>query len=368
MAASAAALLHGFATFDPQLRLGGVIFNKTGSEYHEQLLRDAAGAAGVAVLGMIRRDPRLALPSRHLGLIPARELGGDAQAAVSALADAVAAQVDLAAVIRLARSAADLHAPSPSQPERTRPAVSLDAHRRAAAPLIAVAAGPAFTFGYAEHPELLAAAGAEVVTFDPLRDERLPQGTAGLVIGGGFPEEHAASLSANTRLRDEVAALARAGAPVIAECAGLLYLARSLDGQPMCGVLAVDAVMTGRLRLGYRDAVAVTASPLGPAGTRVHGHEFHRTAIADPGTAAGLHETAGGAVSERRPGVAVAGRRRRGVRGLRARRRARVLPAHPLERDTRRGYQGDRGGRPLCPGAPAVLANPVLSTGDAIAP
>ena len=79
---------------------------------------------------------------------------------------------------------------------------------------------------------------------------------------------------------------------MIAECAGLLYLARSLDGQPMCGVLGVDAVMTGRLRLGYRDAVAVSASPLGPAGTRVHGHEFHRTAIADPGTAAAPPDTA----------------------------------------------------------------------------
>jgi cobyrinic acid a,c-diamide synthase len=100
---------------------------------------------------------------------------------------------------------------------------------------------------------------------------------------GGFPEEHAASLSANTRLRDEVAALARAGAPVIAEYAGLLYLARTLDGHPMCGVLEADAVMTGRLTLGYRDAVAVTASPLGQAGMRVHGHEFHRTTIQDRG-------------------------------------------------------------------------------------
>ena len=114
------------------------------------------------------------------------------------------------------------------------------------------------------------------------------------MIGGGFPEEHAARLSANTRLRDEVAALARAGAPVVAECAGLLYLARSLDGHPMCGVLDVDAVMTGRLTLGYRDAVAVTASPLGPAGARVHGHEFHRTAIQDPGPLKALAAPGGG--------------------------------------------------------------------------
>jgi cobyrinic acid a,c-diamide synthase len=314
MAASAAALLHGFATFDPQVRLGGVIFNKTGSEYHERLLRDAAGAAGVAVLGMIRRDSRLALPSRHLGLVPARELGRAAEAAVSALASTIAAQVDLAAVVQAARSAGPLRAaapdPPPAQPEHGHPPARVHDGCRPAAPRIALAAGPAFTFGYAEHPELLAAAGAEVVTFDPLRDEGLPERTAGLVIGGGFPEEHAASLSANTRLTEQVAALARAGAPVIAECAGLLYLARSLDGHPMCGVLPADAVMTGKLRLGYRDAAAVTASPLGPAGTRVHGHEFHRTAIQDPaGTApadtpaegagaAWRWRTSGGVVSE----------------------------------------------------------------------
>jgi len=274
MAASAAALLHGFATFDPQVRLGGVIFNKAGSEYHERLLRDAADAAGVPALGVIRRDSQLVLPSRHLGLVPARELGAEAEAAVGALAATIAAQVDLAAVVRLARSAGPLA--SSAGPDLDRPFAP------GPAPRIAVAAGPAFTFGYAEHPELLAAAGAEVVTFDPLRDERLPERTAGLVIGGGFPEEHAARLSANTRLKEEVTALARAGAPVLAECAGLLYLARSLDGHPMCGVLEVDALMTGRLTLGYRDAVAVTGSPLGPAGTRAHGHEFHRTAITEP--------------------------------------------------------------------------------------
>ena len=138
--------------------------------------------------------------------------------------------------------------PCQTEPERTVPSLP---RRR-----IAIAGGPAFTFGYAEHPELLDAAGAEVVRFDPLRDEQLPDEVDGLVIGGGFPEEHAADLSANVRLRAQVAALAQADAPVIAKCAGLLYLARSLDGHPMCGVLDASAAMTGRLTLGYRDAVA----------------------------------------------------------------------------------------------------------------
>lgn len=152
-------------------------------------------------------------------------------------------------------------------------------------PVVAVAGGPAFTFSYAEHAELLAAAGAEVVPFDPLRDERLPDGTRGLVIGGGFPEVYAAELSANGPLRKAVAALAESGAPLAAECAGLLYLCRELDGQPMCGVLDATARMSERLTLGYRDAVAVSDSSLVAAGTRMRGHEFHRTVV-EPGSGA----------------------------------------------------------------------------------
>jgi cobyrinic acid a,c-diamide synthase len=288
---SAAALLHGFATFDPATRLGGVIFNKAGSRRHEELLREAADAAGIPVLGVIQRQEQLTVPSRHLGLIPALELGGEARAAVTALTEVVAASVDLPAVLRLARTAP----PVPDHFSAEQPPVLRPAAR------IAVAGGKAFTFGYAEHPELLAAAGAEVVTVDPLRDEQLPADVDGLVIGGGFPEEHAAQLSANARLRAEVATLAQAGAPVIAECAGLLYLARSLDGHPMCGVLDVEAAMTGRLTLGYRDAVAATDSPLGPAGTRAHGHEFHRTRIVGADGAAGKAwhwRTDGGPITE----------------------------------------------------------------------
>ena len=271
---SAAALLHGFATFDPVTRLGGVIFNKVGTDRHEALLREAAGSAGVPVLGVIRRQEQLTVPSRHLGLVPALELGDAARDAVAALTEVIAASVDLPGILRLARSAAPLSGHYSEQQDVLLPA-----------PRIAVAAGKAFTFGYAEHPEMLTAAGAEVVTVDPLRDERLPGDVDGLIIGGGFPEEHAAQLSANDRLRAEVAALAHAGAPVLAECAGLLYLARSLDGHPMCGVLDVEATMTGRLTLGYRDAVAATDSALGPAGTRAHGHEFHRTRVTVPDAA-----------------------------------------------------------------------------------
>ncbi|HKS99449.1 MAG TPA: cobyrinic acid a,c-diamide synthase, partial [Rugosimonospora sp.] len=192
--------------------------------------------------------------------------------------------VDLDAVLALATTAPPLAATA-WQPRIPDPVPGR--------PVVALAGGPAFSFGYAETAELLSGAGADVSIVDPLRDEKLPEGTGALVIGGGFPEVYAADLSANASLRGEVAALAASGAPVAAECAGLLWLCRTLDGAPMCGVLDADAAMTDRLRLGYRDAVAVSGSWLAPAGTRLTGHEFHRTALtpaAGPAPAWGWRE------------------------------------------------------------------------------
>jgi cobyrinic acid a,c-diamide synthase len=288
---SVAALVAGFAGYDPRVRLGGVILNRVGSARHEEILRTALDDLGVPVLGALRRDDAVMAPSRHLGLVPVAEREGPARRALDRLGTVLAAAVDLDAVLRLAASAAPLptaawspeaalagldpadttHPTGPvGRPDRPR-------HR----PVVAVAGGAAFSFSYAETAELLTAAGAEVARVDPLRDETLPPRTAALVLGGGFPEMHVADLAANERLRADVARLARAGGPVIAECAGLLYLARELDGQPMCGVLDATAGMTARLTLGYRDATAATDSVMAPAGAAVRGHEFHRTAV-DP--------------------------------------------------------------------------------------
>ncbi|GGT26827.1 MULTISPECIES: cobyrinate a,c-diamide synthase [Streptomyces] len=284
---SVAALVHGFASFDPQVRLGGVILNKVGSDRHEAMLREALEEAGTPVLGVLRRAPQVSAPSRHLGLVPVAERRADAVASVAALADQVRAGCDLEALLALARSAPPLDCAAWS-PERAVASAAAAATPAATVPgpgrrpVVAVAGGAAFTFSYAEHAELLAAAGAEVVPFDPLADEALPEGTSGLVVGGGFPEVYAPELAANEPLRKAVADFAAAGGPVAAECAGLLYLARSLDGRPMCGVLDADAVMSQRLTLGYREAVAVSDSPLAAAGTRLRGHEFHRTVV-EPG-------------------------------------------------------------------------------------
>ncbi|WP_328539471.1 cobyrinate a,c-diamide synthase [Streptomyces sp. NBC_00344] len=303
---SVAALVHGFASWDPAVRIGGVILNKVASDRHETMLREALDESGVPVLGVLRRAPQVRTPARHLGLVPVAERRPEAVDSVRALAAQVRAGCDLEALLALARSAPaldgdawDPHVAVAELPVRTGVSppgrlsgTGTEGAPRGARPVVAVAGGPAFTFSYAEHTELLTAAGAEVVTFDPLHDEQLPEGTGGLVIGGGFPEVYAPGLSANEPLRKAVAELAYSGAPIAAECAGLLYLSRSLDGQPMCGVLDAEARMSERLTLGYRDAVAVSDSSLALAGTRLRGHEFHRTVL-EPGageTAAwGMH-------------------------------------------------------------------------------
>ncbi|WP_432132062.1 cobyrinate a,c-diamide synthase [Streptomyces tendae] len=304
---SVAALVHGFVSWDPEVRIGGVILNKVASDRHEGLLREAVDSVGVPVLGVLRRAARVETPSRHLGLVPVAERGAEAVEAVAAMAAQVTDGCDLEALVALARGAGALpcaawdpgealvSSPPPPLPVPSPgaaapgPSLSVLDGPRPQTPdglkRVAVAGGAAFTFSYAEHTELLAAAGAEVVTFDPLRDEELPEGTAGLVIGGGFPEVYASELSANEGLRKSVAELALSGAPVAAECAGLLYLCRELDGLPMCGVLDASARMSERLTLGYRDAVAVSDSALAGAGTRMRGHEFHRTVV-EPGAGA----------------------------------------------------------------------------------
>ncbi|KUL57826.1 cobyrinic acid ac-diamide synthase [Streptomyces violaceusniger] len=287
---SVAALVHGFASWDPEVRVAGVILNKVGSDRHETMLREALEGCGVPVLGALRRTREVRAPSRHLGLVPVAERQAEAVDAAAALAARVREGCDLEGLLALARSAPPLSQAAWDPEEEMRRAVeavpgAAGRGDRAARPVVAVAGGAAFTFSYAEHTELLTAAGARVVPFDPLRDERLPEGTGGLVIGGGFPEVYAPELSANEPLREAVAELAASGAPIAAECAGLLYLARSLDGEPMCGVLAAEARMSERLTLGYREAVAISDTALAAAGTRVRGHEFHRTTIV-PGAGA----------------------------------------------------------------------------------
>lgn len=250
---SAAATVLGFRQFDPEITLAAVIFNRVGGAAHLDMLREAMRAVPeVEVLGGVPADPRLHLPERHLGL----SLDHD----VAAPAGWAAEHLDLDRVFQMApeRRAATL--PSSSFPPATlRMAVARDA---------------AFCFYYPDNLEALRQSGIELLEFSPLRDRALPAGIAGIYLGGGYPELHAATLSQNQAMRAAIRAFADAGGFIYAECGGMMYLARELDGAPMAGVLPCTVRMDSRPQaVGYREVVSEAL--LGPGGPRVRGHEFH---------------------------------------------------------------------------------------------
>jgi cobyrinic acid a,c-diamide synthase len=273
MAGSVAAVVHGFATLDPAVHVAAVVLNRVASDGHEAMLREAIRPTGVPVLGALRSDDRLVWRDRHLGLVPVAEDPAAVERSLAALAAAVAERLDIGALVELAQTAprltvGDVAVPDPGPPVR-----------------VAVAAGRAFTFTYADTLDALRAGGAEVVPFDPLSDGRLPDPVDGLIVGGGFPEVHAARLAGNESLLAAVRHAVTGGVPTWAECGGLLWLTRSVDGRPMAAILPATARMTDRLTLGYREATITVASPLGPAGTRLRAHEFHYAAVDPPGNA-----------------------------------------------------------------------------------
>jgi cobyrinic acid a,c-diamide synthase len=268
---TAAAIAHGLNTFDPRVRLSGVIINKSGSERHAREIVESIQAIGLEVLGILPRDAGIEIPSRHLGLVPAAERE-EAADAVKQLSQRISDHVSLSSIISVAQSAPMLEAEPWSPADQVRPPSD-------ARPVVAIAAGRAFTFRYAETDELLRAAGCDPVTFDPTSDEQLPVGTAGLYLGGGFPEVHATELAANRPLLSNIRAAVDGDMPTVGECAGLLYLCRSVDGLAMVGALEADAIMTKGLTLRYRSVTADRDQLLVRAGTSVTGHEFHRTMV-----------------------------------------------------------------------------------------
>jgi cobyrinic acid a,c-diamide synthase len=273
MAASAAALVRGFETFDPAVRIAGVVFNQLGSAGHYGLLRDALEQSGCApAVGYLPKDGSLRIPERHLGLYTADE-DVLAKPALDHLSLLMEQFVDLDRVLALA-SLEDEHQTAALPP---RPAG--DAAR------IAVARDRAFCFYYEDNLDALRAAGAEIVEFSPLADRMLPEGTDALYLGGGYPELHAAELSANHSMRGAIARFVESGGPTYAECGGLMYLGRHLrlrDGEqiPMAGVLPFGTAVTDRLvRFGYTEVSFTADCWLGRRGATARGHSFHYSQI-----------------------------------------------------------------------------------------
>jgi cobyrinic acid a,c-diamide synthase len=251
-----------------------VIFNRVGGAFHRETLQSAVAPLGVPVLGALPWDPVLAIPERHLGLLTpeARALPRDQ---VERLATLGEAGLDLARILDVAAAAPRLRAPPEGATAPAGPAVR-----------IGVARDAAFSFYYQDNLDLLEAAGAVLVPFSPLDDERLPARLGGLYLGGGYPETEAAALTANRRMREEIRQAAGAGLPVLAECGGFMYLCLAIEDDAgrhqMVGVFDAVIRFPARGILAYCAVDLVHSSPLGPAGPSLRGHEFHASSLVEP--------------------------------------------------------------------------------------
>jgi len=296
MGASAGALVAGFARHRPDVAVAGVIANRVRGARHGAIIAAAcADAAGIGMLGALPRDDALALPSRHLGLVQAAEHTA-LETLIERAADWIAAHVDLAGLQALARPAriAAGYAGTGLVPPGQR---------------IALAQDPAFAFSYAAQIAAWRQAGAAIATFSPLADQAPDEGADAVVLPGGYPELHAGRLAGNARFLAGLCAAAARGATVYGECGGYMVLGETLiDGagarHAMAGLLPlVTSFAAPKLHLGYRQAVALSGSPLGKAGTEFRGHEFHYATAVSRGGAPLFH-------------VADAEGRRRGDEGI----------------------------------------------------
>jgi cobyrinic acid a,c-diamide synthase len=262
MARSAAALIHGYATFDPDLRVGGVILNNVGGQVHADMIRDAVAGA-FPILGAVPRDPDLVVPERHLGLHLPHE---SREQYVDKLAALIDEHVDIDNLLNAGHI------------ERVAVPPALAMHEPTVR--VGVARDEAFCFYYADNLELLEQAGADLIEFSPIADP-FPDKLEGLYIGGGYPELYATELADNGAAKDAIRDFAANGGPIYAECGGLMYLAEHLELKegtyPLCGVLPFSTRMPAPLKIAYVE-VKTTGGLFG-RGSTARGHVFHHSEI-----------------------------------------------------------------------------------------
>lgn len=278
--ASLAAQMLGFVAMRTPSHVAGVVLDHASAALADKVAPVIERECDVPVLGHLPHDESIALPSRHLGLVLAQDLP-DLDEKLARLASLAQDCLDVDAILALAQAAPQLSSNGawPLPP-------CLDAHE--SAPVIAVARDEAFCFYYAEELELLEDLGAKLAFFSPLHNENLPEGASGLFLGGGYPELHVRELSSNTAMREAVRAVLAQGMPAIAECGGFLYLLERLtddDGTawPLVGACPGGAERKPHGRFGYTELETQGAGLLGPAGTALRGHEFHRWEADDTG-------------------------------------------------------------------------------------
>ena len=281
MGASAAAIALGFREYAKNVHIAGVILNRLGSDNHQKMIEEAMAGIGMPVLGAVRRDDHLAMPERHLGLLPVEE--NQERQVVDAMGEAMKKQINLPALLQIGHNALPMQKIA-SQAEGYLQKVIVGRKRSFPDDFgkikIGLARDEAFSFYYPESLAVLERLGAQIVEFSPLQDAALPD-IDGMLIGGGFPEMFASQLEANSAMREAIFKAAIDGMPIFAECGGYMYLGKCLkdfdDRQySMTGILPQEVQMNKKLQMvGYVEAELLRDCCLGQAGMKLRGHEFH---------------------------------------------------------------------------------------------
>ncbi|PSB12371.1 cobyrinic acid a,c-diamide synthase [Pleurocapsa sp. CCALA 161] len=273
LSTSIAAIAYGYVNLDPQVKIVGVILNQVASDRHLELLETALKSINLPILGVLRRNTAVAIPDRHLGLVPSCELANISHV-FAQLADLVKTSFNWDKLFPLIRqkSATDKATPSLCQQQQS------------ASVRIGVARDRAFNFYYQDNLDLLTQLGAELVFWSPLQDRDIPDRLHGLYFGGGFPEIFAPQLASNKSVLQQLKQLIEANLPTYAECGGLMYLCEQLidlqkQSWPMVGIIPSTVTMQAKLTLGYHQAIALQNSPLVTAQQTLTGHEFHRSQL-----------------------------------------------------------------------------------------
>ena len=278
-ARSIAAIAIGFLHFDKKIKIAGVILNNVAGDKHANFIIDAfADKVKVPIIGIVRRNNKITMPERHLGLIPAHELEEKQRTSIIKSAKIVAEQINLDKI----RDLAKVHRNNYNLLQRVQQEKHIYTDQKIK---LAVAVDESFNFYYTDNLDALRKQNTQLIFFSPVNDNRLPENVCGIIIGGGFPEVLADKLEKNQSMIKSISKAAGNGVPIYGECGGLMYLTRSIRGykrdegkrRKMVGLIEADTLISGKLTLNYTEANS-NASIFGRM-SKIRGHEFHYSMI-----------------------------------------------------------------------------------------
>ncbi len=276
LARSAAAIVLGFEKFDANVDIKGIIFNNVSGESHYEYLKESVEHyCNAQPIGYFKKGDFESLPSRHLGLVTVQD-NPNIEKLLDGYGKIALKRLNTDKLLELTRYN---HSYEVKQTKKTiKKKVK-----------VAVARDNAFCFYYHDNLKKLCEYGAEITFFSPLKDEKIPDGSQLIYLGGGYPELYAKQLSENVSMMLSIKNFSDNYGYIYAECGGFIYLTKGVhtkEGKffPFTGIFNEEAVMLNRLKtLGYTEIETKTDAFWGKSSIKARGHEFHYSFLKNNG-------------------------------------------------------------------------------------